>query len=282
MAFLPTSPGSPGRHFFPLVFRLALKLEQLQWTEFAEDPALAAFSLRTAQRLFRSSAVINWFDDWLEAEGGGVTVTRDNLGNVQSAAGEGGTVDADKVIGSAPVQYALDLCRRLAGELGDTCATVGYLTGPVTLGQRLNGRSSSLANGNATANPAAAVICTQHARALCEANCGALLMVEHEPLAAFSAAHYSAAINIASYYGKPIGLLSRHPLTVEFAAAAKAAGFSIAVPSDTQRDVTVIPASQLAEDFVAPASTVPLMMTDWEVAPDTAPESLIRLSKEAA
>jgi hypothetical protein len=281
MAFLPTSPGSQGRHFFPLVFRLALKLEQLQWNEFTEDPALAAFSLRSAQRLFRSRAVINWFDDWLEAEGAGVAVIRDELGNVLGAAGEGGSVDAEKVVGSAPVQCAIDLCRRLADELDEGVATVGYLTGPATMSQRLNGRSS-LIGGRGEAHPAGASVCTMHARALCEANCGALLMVEHEPLDSFSAAQYSAAINIASYYGKPIGLLSRHPLSAEFAVAAKAAGFSIVVPSDVQRDVTVIPTLQLTEEPAGRPFNVGLVMTDWEVPTGTAPESLIRLSQEAA
>ena len=282
MAFLPTSSGLQGRHFFPLVFRLALKLEQLQWPEFAEDPALAAFSLRSAQRLFHSTAIVNWFDDWLEAEGAGVLVTRDELGNVLGATGEDRVADADSVVGSPPVQYALDLCRRLAAELGDACATVGYLTGAVTLGQRLNGRSSSLANAIAAANPAAAAICTQHVRSLCEANCNALLMVEHEPLGAFIAAHYSAAINIASYYGKPIGFMSRHPLSAEFASAATAAGFSIVFPSDAQRGVTVVRVSDLIEDRVKPLSSAALVMTDWEVSSDVTPESLIRLSKEAA
>ena len=61
-------PSSPGPALFaPIVFRLAMKLEQARWSEFAEDPTEAVYVLCAAQRLFRQDAVVAWFDTWLEA-----------------------------------------------------------------------------------------------------------------------------------------------------------------------------------------------------------------------
>ena len=74
---------SAGRTLFaPVTFRLALKLEQVVWTEFADSAAEAVFALRATQRLFKQDVIFAWFDTWLEAEAGGVAVERDALGRV--------------------------------------------------------------------------------------------------------------------------------------------------------------------------------------------------------
>ena len=75
-----------GDLFVLLIFRLALRLEQVNWDEALEDVPLTAHALSSAQRLFGTDACVNWFDTGLEAEAIGVKLGRNSLGEISARA----------------------------------------------------------------------------------------------------------------------------------------------------------------------------------------------------
>src|SRR6516165_5686645 len=66
--------------FAPLIWRLAMKMEKVQWREVAGSAAETVYVLRAAQRLFRQDIHCVSFDTWLEAEAIGMHIERDRFG----------------------------------------------------------------------------------------------------------------------------------------------------------------------------------------------------------
>jgi hypothetical protein len=199
-----------GRVFVPLVYRLAARLEQLEWDEFADDPPTAAFALRGAQRLFGLRALISHYRLGAEVEALGVDLVRDNTGEwaFHGAASSGLAVTPDAVR-QQPLHGLIDLTRRLADELRNEAAVIAVLTGPRTLSALL-GHSAGLAELYAALG-----------RAYAEAGARALLVAEDSRLRddagqrANAAPNADAAIlgpllNVARYFRLPTVILAEH------------------------------------------------------------------------
>ena len=103
MSTLATAPldrrleGAPAPLFAPLGLALPLRIEQISREEFAADPALASFALRSARAALEADAVAPAFDP-----------------AAADAADEG----------------TLALTRRIAGEMGEDIAVLGTLAAP--------------------------------------------------------------------------------------------------------------------------------------------------------
>jgi uroporphyrinogen-III decarboxylase len=286
--------------FLPVAFRLALKLEQATWDEIAGDPGLASFSLRSVQRLFKSDGLVSWFDDWLEAEGAGAKVQRDDDGGVSGKPVLPTSLPDAKTFRAAnPVKAVTDLTKRLCTETGNDAVVLGCLTGGATLLARLYGEArrdailKELAAGkvpDATrkAVDAAAQLSVALANAYCEAGAGALVMAEHDRVADASYLRgFDAIFNVARYLNVPILMLCRHAPDAAFVEAAKKAGVTHVVSRSAKDDkVVAVPCGSASEieKFVGGwskgAGGRRLVMTEWELPADAAPEQLIALQKK--
>ena len=263
--------------FFPLLFRLILKLEQIEWQEFLDDKALSTFAVRNTQRLFRADAVVNWFDDWAELESAGAQVKRDEFGRVTAVESLQLSTDLAAIMTAAPMRRMVEQAQRLVGELGDKGCVAGYLTGPSTLAARVRGESRD------NKWTAASGVTSALARDLCEAGCKSLLVVEHEAMTREAIEQCGTIANIAQYYDRAMTLLCRHPLSAELSDAALRAGFTAVASPDVARNITTINTAKLERDEFEPIPTdAGMIMTDWEVTLDTSPETLIRLREEVA
>ncbi|MCW2760840.1 MAG: hypothetical protein JWR85_1041 [Marmoricola sp.] len=128
----------------PIVFRLAARLEQVELDEMLEDPATAAFVLRSAQSLFGSPLVVNQFQLGLEVESLDGPLQRDEIGNPTP----GGVRDvalSPQVADTPLMSNAVDVAGRLSSELRGTAQVLGVLTGPATLAELRGGSLDGLA-----------------------------------------------------------------------------------------------------------------------------------------
>jgi hypothetical protein len=199
--------GQHGRLFVPLVYRLAARLEQVEWEEFADDPPTAAFALRGAQHLFGLRALVSHYRLGAEAEACGVNLTRDAHGDwpfpIASQALEKISVSADAVR-QPPLDGLIDLTRRLASELHGQAAVIAVLSGPRTLAALL-GTSVGLDDLYAAL-----------ARAYAEAGARALLIAEDPRAPVESAvtnvelANLGPLLNVARYFRLPAIVLAEH------------------------------------------------------------------------
>jgi hypothetical protein len=259
-------PSAAGRTLFaPIVFRLAMKLEQVSWSEFAGDPTEAVYALRAAQRLFRQDVVVAWFDTWLEAEAAGTSVKRDELGRVlgapQPPASRPRVAD---VMAASPAQQAVEIVRRLNVEIGLSQIPVAMLTAGATLMARLGGRARDTVDY-------ATELSVALTRDYCEAGAGALLLVEEEDspdLADVGA--FAALFNLARYYDTPVILVSRHPLSPQGLATASSISGGLYV-TPTQAGAAVLPLPEASTPANARAR---LALSRWEVEAETAPETI--------
>jgi uroporphyrinogen-III decarboxylase len=293
--------GRLGRDLFvPVTFRLALKLEQTTWDEMTSDPGLAGFTLRSVQRLFKADGLVNWFDDWLEAEAAGVKVERDDGGNVSAGPDRPESLaDAKTFRTAATVAAVVDLTKRLCAEVGNDAAVLGYLTGGATLLARLYGEdrrtaivkefaAGKIAEPTRKAVDAAAQFGVALANAYCEAGASALVLAEHDRVT--TAAYlrgFEAIFNVARYLNVPILMLCKHAPDTVFVEAARKTGVAQVVSRSAKDDrVVAVPcesASELAgfaEGWAKGGASKRLVMTEWDTPADTAPEHLIGLQKK--
>jgi hypothetical protein len=246
--------------FAPIVFRLAMRVEQVKWSEFAEDPTEAMYVLRAARKLFGQDLGVAWFDTWLEAEAAGVMVERDDLGRVLGEPeGPAALAPVADALEAAPVRQAIEIVRRFGLEQQ---AVAGLLTGPATLRARL---------GSAASHPLAyaAELAVTLARAYCEAGAAVLLVAEEEASPNLAELEtFAPVVNLARYYGTPIILLSRHALSPAGMQAADAmTGGLYLTPTQAGAAIRPLPGGD-----AAPRAR--LAMSRWEVDPETPPETL--------
>lgn len=254
--------------FAPLIWRLALKIEQVPWREVAGSATETAYVLRSAQRLFKLDIHCVSFDTWLEAEAIGMRVERDKFG---TPVGDPGRVaswpSVDRVLSAAPVVRTVETLRRLAMDAGET-VPVAAITAGTTLLKRLR----------APATPDSIDYIRQIllglTRLYCEAGAGALLLLDEEPDEnnTTALADYAAVFNLAGYFATPVFLLSRAPVAPETAAAAQAAGVRYLTPGRASDGVIALPAS--GGDAVADERSAGegwIAMSAWEVDPETDP-----------
>jgi uroporphyrinogen-III decarboxylase len=284
-----------------VTFRLGLKLEQAAWEEVAGDPGLATFTLRSVQRLFKADAVVNWFDDWLEAEAAGARVARDGEGTVTAKPALPAAIPDGKALRAAePASTVIDVTKRLCAEVGNDVAVLGYLTGGATLLARLYGdarrdailtelRGGKVSESTRKAVDAAAQLGVALANAYCEAGASALVLAETDPVADASYLRgFDALFNVARYLNVPILMLCRQAPDNAFVAGATKAGVAHVISRAAKDDkVAAVPCGSAAElagcvGAWSKGAAKRLVMTEWDVSADTAPDQLIALQKKIA
>jgi hypothetical protein len=291
-----------GRNLFlPIAFRFLLRLEQVTWAEFCEDPALATYTLRASQRLFKADGLVNWFDTWLEAQPAGAAVERDELGFVKGAPAPPHRLPDPKTFASSSaIQRSIELANRLSKETGDAAAVFGYLTGFHTLLARLFSPSEArrLVQAVAEGKPrgsekdaieAAVGLSLVLARGYCEAGCGALLLAEEEaPGDLRWVSALAPLLNLADYYGVPVLLLCRDPLEELAREAARAAGVRYVAAPGAENGLQIVPSRVLQASVddavlwareVAAAGDPRIFLTEWEIPTTAAPEAVLALQK---
>ena len=280
-----------GDLFVLLIFRLALRLEQVNWDEALEDVPLTAHALSSAQRLFGTDACVNWFDTGLEAEAAGVALSRDPLGEISAgAAAPADLPDPGAFVATPAIAHVLAITRQLCETTGQRACVLGCLTGPATLLLRFFGAPSAqrllaaLDAGKLTATERqrldkAASLAAALARAYCELGVGGVALLEDAvPQSPALAVVFDALFNLASYYGVPVVVVSRARLSqaVAEAYAALGAGYIVAPETRDSRVAAVAPGalSEMNAAVPQPKGAGRLVATTWEVPADTAPERL--------
>ncbi len=295
--------------FLPLSFRLSARLEQMDWEEMTEDPVYTAFALRNGQKLFQADGVANWFDTYLEAEAAGAEVERDEMGRaIRQTSSPDSLPDSASFLEQGDIPSALDVARRLCEETLDESAVLGYLTGLHTLLSRLFGEDKqrflleAAASGEMTKEDRDALNGTVQlslhlARAYCEAGVGGLLLAEEDEVEDFGYLWFMEPVfNVANYYGMPLILLSRHPLSHRQKREAAQAGFHYvsALDKENQEENSAnvahaIPIDVLMEegergsDWLREQRSVAgeagIYVSEWELPLEAAPETLINMGQ---
>ncbi len=248
--------------FAPLIWRLAMKIEQVPWCEVAGSASETAYMLRAAQRLFKHDIHCVSFDTWLEAEAIGMRVERDRFGVPVHRPGRVASwPSVSRVLQANPVVRTVETLRRLAHD-SDGIVPVAAMTAGATLQKRLH------APGTADSLDYIRQILLGLTRLYCEAGAGALLLLDEEPADDRAVlADHAAVFNLAEYFATPVFLLSRAPVRPEAAAAAEAAGVRYLAPGRVSDGVLALPAAggdvSAGEEWIA--------MSAWEVDPDTDP-----------
>ncbi len=266
-----------GDLFVPLIFRLALRLEQVSWEDAREDAPLAAFALGSAQRMFRTDACINWFDTGLEAEATGA-----------GRASPAEFPDPEAFVAAPAIAHVLEVTRQLCETGGERACVLGCLTGPATLLTRLFGAPGAqklaaaldagrLQEAERRRLERAASLSVALARAYCELGAGGLALLEDAvPQSPGLVGAFDALFNLASYYGVPVAVVSRAslPSGVGDAYVQFGAGYLVAPGTKDSRVVAVAPElpSGSEEDLRRPTGAGRLVATTWEVPADAAPE----------
>lgn len=269
--------------FAPLGLRIVLRLEQVEHAEFADDAALASFSLRSAQGVLEADAIAVAFDTWAEAEAAGRKLARtDDGGMGEPGKPLGKPVDPEAALEAAPLAATAALTRRVCEEMGEAVAVLGTMSGPATLLARLHGaaRGEDLID-------AAAQLAAKSVDMLCGAGVAAIVLLEDEPAEPALFGRFDAAFNLARYYQVPVLCLSRGAMSNEVGDAARAAGATWAVgPGDADGAVAAIPLEAFAEDgdFVASwkaglPNSVRLFVSAWEIPAETGAETILRVRK---
>jgi hypothetical protein len=273
--------------FVPLIFRLALRLEQVSWEDALEDAPLVAFALGSAQRMFRTDACVNWFDTGLEAEAAGAARGSPGGVSVQPAA-PADLPDPGAFVAAPAIAHVLAVTRQLCETNGERACVLGCLTGPATLLTRLFGApgakklaaaldAGGLPESERRRLDRAASLSVALARAYCELGVGGLALLEDAvPQSPGLAGAFDALFNLASYYGVPIVVVSRASLPPEVgdAYAQLGTGYVVAPGTQGSRVVAVAPESLSGgeEALCRPIGAGRLVATTWEVPADAAPE----------
>jgi hypothetical protein len=258
----------PDRMLFaPLIWRLAMKIEQMPWREVAGSAAEMVYLLRAAQRLFKQDIHCASFDTWLEAEAIGMHIERDRFGAPVVRPGRiAGWPSVDRVLSANPVVRTVETLQRLALDPGGV-VPVAAITAGTTLQKRI------YAPATADSLDYIRQILLGLTRLYCEAGAGALLLLDEEPGDDPGALNdYAAVFNLAAYFATPVFLLSRTPVQPETATAAQAAGVRYVTPGRVSDGVLALPMNggdvtsgegSAGEGWIA--------MSAWEVDPDTDP-----------
>lgn len=269
-----------GDVFAPLVFRLALRLEQVSWEDALEDAPLAAFALGSAQRMFGTDACINWFDTGLEAEAAGA-----------AHHSPADLPDPEAFVAAPVIAHVLAVTRQLCETSGGRTCVLGCLTGPATLLNRLFGAPTTkklaaaldaggLPEAERRRLDRAASLSVALARAYCELGVGGLALLEDAvPQSPGLAGAFDSLFNLAAYYGVPVAVVSRAslPSRVGDAYARLGAGYVVAPGIENSRAVAVAPELPAGneENLRRTAGAGRLVATTWEVPADAAPERVV-------
>ena len=272
--------------YLPIAFRIAFRAAGLAWPAACTDAAAAADALRAFQRRVQADAVVPWFDGWLEAEAAGARVQRDEFGAVT------GTPlppprqpRAEGFLDAPSIRHALEVARILCRETREQSTVIACITGVRILAERLLGMRAA---PNDRVEPVALEINLALARAYCEAGVGGLLIAAESPFPDPSVAvHFAPVAEIASGFGVPVILLTRHLIGPAIEAALREAGIAhVAAPgvrgSVCALQATMMRAPPSASDgwFKLQRGAKPaprLFVSEWEVPVDASVDTLVAL-----
>jgi hypothetical protein len=248
-----------GPLFFPLIYRLAARLEQLSWQELTENVDDAVYALQSAQQLFGLKVLASTFRIGFEAEACGAELGRDSEGSWVDAVTLADPARAAAAPGALPiVASTLEATTRLCKALGDRASVAGVLTGPRTLSHLF----SSLPEGLGGLYAAIA-------RAYAEAGVQLLLVAEDPrwPTVAADDGVLKQVLNVAGYFGLPAVLL-------DSSRDQSAGGFTLTIGRDSPQALPVEKLASKPEGAQAWKSQRQLITTAWEVPPETPPEAM--------
>jgi hypothetical protein len=285
MAKLDRDAASTRCLFAPLVFRLALKLEQVPWSEFASSASEAIYVLRAAQRLFKLDAVCTSFDTWLEAEAAGLAVERDDLGYCNAHPEPVSPRAIEDVLASQPLARAIEILRRTQLEAGEAGLALATLSTGATMIDHFFGEAassrilSSLTAGTLEKEDADRLDYVRQlnlaiARAYLEAGAAALLLLQEVGSPdVVELDHFVSVFNLAAYYGTPLVLLARHPISAAGQERLARLGITLYLtPQQAAPGIVVLPSG--AERNPVRADGDWLALSRWEIDPDIAPETI--------
>lgn len=178
--------GSGTALVAPLIYRLAAQLEQVPVEELLDDPASAAFVLRSAQGLFGLPLLVNHLQLGLEIEAAGGELERDERGLPVAGATAQVTLSAQVPLLDAVV----DVVARLSSELRRTTPVLGVLTGPATLAGLRNGSTAGLVE-----------LYAAMARRYADAGAAGVLLIERVGATPATADSLGELANICRFYG---------------------------------------------------------------------------------
>jgi hypothetical protein len=256
---MPKLVPQPGRMLFaPLIWRLALKIEQATWADVTRSVSETIYILRSAQRLFKQDIYCASFDTWLEAEAAGATVERDDLGRVvNQPLPPAALPPVEALLATGSILHTLDVLGRLAQEGGDAIP-VATMTAGATLMRRLGDGQPEYAQQ----------LMVGLARAYCEAGAGALVLLDEEPSGDFhELADFAALFNLAEYYATPVIILSKCAVSADGMAAVDRAGAMLLTPEESSNGVVALPP-------LNDSGSGWLAMSRWEVDPDADPNDV--------
>jgi hypothetical protein len=260
-------PRSDRMLFAPLIWRLAMKIEQVPWGDVTASATEAVYVLRSAQRLFKQDIHCVSFDTWLEAEAAGLKIERDDLGMpVTRPEPLAELPPVEGVLSAEPIVRTVEVLRRLALEPGPGIVPVATMTAGATLQKRLGDAALQSASGDRF--DYVRQILLGLARLYCEAGAGALLLLDEEPSGDLAELkEYGALFNLAEYFATPVFLLSRQTVQPQGLSVASSMGAKYLTPDEAAGGIVALP---LAEDRVDAGGNW-LAMSRWEIDPATDP-----------
>lgn len=291
MSKLRTRARNSGRLFAPLVFRLALRLEQIDWSEVSGSASEQVFVVRAAQKLFKLDALCANFDTWLELEATGVAVARDELGFVTGAPALPTALPGAKDFTQADsIACSIETVRRLSDESSASILPLAALTFGSTLMRRLYGGErtatvlAALREGSDGATVAETLeyvreVMLEIATSYLEAGAAGLLLLheDNEPDLVEMPA-FEALFNLAAYYDVPAVLMCRNAVSAAGAAMLVRMAPDFHLASEIQsKSLTALPAA--AASPVEPAGWFAL--SRWEMDASADPETVHHLRRAA-
>ncbi|RTL55281.1 MAG: hypothetical protein EKK40_00615 [Bradyrhizobiaceae bacterium] len=277
--------------FAPLVFRLALRLEQITWSEVAESASEVVFVSRAAQRLFKLDAVCTNFDTWLEAESAGAELVRDDLGHVTGCAAHPASLPEPKSFAKADrIAHSVEVIRRLSEESNSALPLASLAFGS-TLMARLYGNEETsrllvaLRNGESSEDLNSKLeyvrdVTIEIATGYLEAGATGLLLLheENEPDLP-ELRSFAALFNLASYYDVPAVVMCRKNVDdAGLGLLQQVAGDFYVSPAFQSKNITALPSGPSPETV---ESSGWLGISRWEYDTDSEPAIIHKLRESS-
>jgi hypothetical protein len=280
---------SSGRIFAPLIFKLALRLEQASWSDVSKSASEAVFVVRSAQRLFKLDAVSFGLDTWLEFEAAGGSVTRDEYGGtVNGSTPPESLPAANSFLQSEAIAHSIEVIRRFSDET--SAVPLAGLTFGSTLIRRLCGsvraaqiaadiKEDRLQSADNDLLEYAREIILSLATAYLEAGAAGLLLLHEENDSDLTELPLFASIfNLTAYYDVPAVLLCRNSVSrAGTSLLERYCAESYLTPTDAGAGITALPVDG-ADVPIVPSGW--LGMSRWEIEPTVDPSMIHKLRRE--
>ncbi|MEM6887375.1 MAG: hypothetical protein AAF636_04455 [Pseudomonadota bacterium] len=252
--------------FAPIVFRLAMRLEQVDWTEISESPSEAVFVLRSVEQLFKLDALCPSFDPWLEAEAAGVPLQRDDLGYVVEARRRTAKLPlVGEVVEAQQTQNALEVVNRLSTNDGALAPPLAS----ITVGASLLDRLRTDADDDSDLPEYCRELTLALARRYLDAGAaGLLLLQDRDDPELVDIKAFEGLFNLGAYYDVPVLFVSCTSVGEKGLQALKSAGAEHYLTPDAKGD------GVCAIEDEANASSAWFASTRWETDPATEPDTI--------